>query len=100
MATATAPRTSAQVPVRPSPYWPTYPPSEHQAAGLALNHVLEVLYGGAAGGGKSDWLLREALQYADCPDYSAILFRRSYTELAKPGALMDRARQWLAETDA
>lgn len=60
----------------------------------------ELFYGGAAGGGKSEMLLAGALQYVDVPDYAAILFRRSYTDLALPGALMDRAHQWLDETDA
>jgi hypothetical protein len=59
-----------------------------------------VLYGGAAGGGKSDWLLMEALKYVQVPGYAAILFRRTYTDLSLPGALMDRAEQWLASTDA
>ncbi len=36
-----------------------------------------------------------ALQYTDVPDYSALLLRRSYTDLALPGALMDRGNEWL-----
>ncbi len=36
-----------------------------------------------------------ALQYVDIPNYSAILFRRTYNDLSLPGALMDRAKQWL-----
>jgi len=35
---------------------------------------LEVLFGGSAGGGKSDALLMAALQYVDVPGYAAILF--------------------------
>ncbi|MEH7747051.1 phage terminase large subunit [Neobacillus drentensis] len=50
--------------------------------------------------GKSDALLMAALQYVDVPGYSAILFRRTYKDLALPGALMDRAHQWLDTTDA
>lgn len=60
----------------------------------------EALYGGAAGGGKSDALLMAALQYVEVPEYAAILFRRTYTDLALPEALMDRANQWLQGTDA
>lgn len=41
-----------------------------------------------------------ALQYVDCPGYSAILFRRTYADLSLPKALMDRAREWLIGTDA
>lgn len=56
----------------------------------------EVFYGGAAGGGKSDWLLMGALEYADVPGYAAIVFRRTFTDLALPGAIMQRAHEWLA----
>jgi predicted phage terminase large subunit-like protein len=58
------------------------------------------MYGGAAGGGKSDALLMAALQYVDCPGYSAILFRRTFADLSLPKALMDRASEWLKNTDA
>ena len=59
----------------------------------------EVLFGGAAGGGKSSALIMAALQYVDVPNYSAILFRRTYADLALPGALMDRFRDWVASYD-
>lgn len=60
----------------------------------------EVLYGGAAGGGKSDALLMAALQYVDVPGYSALLLRRTWQDLMLPNAIMDRAAQWLRGTDA
>ncbi len=41
-----------------------------------------------------------ALQYVDVPGYAALLLRRTYKDLALEGALMDRAFQWLAPTDA
>jgi predicted phage terminase large subunit-like protein len=41
-----------------------------------------------------------ALQYVDNPNYAAILFRRTYADLALPGALMDRAAEWLMPTAA
>jgi predicted phage terminase large subunit-like protein len=56
---------------------------------------IEALFGGAAGGGKSSALLMSALQYVDVPNYSAILFRRTYADLALPGALMDRFKTWI-----
>lgn len=62
-------------------------------------YSLEALFGGAAGGGKSSALLMAALQYVDVPGYSAILFRRTYADLALPGALMDRFRSWIANYD-
>ncbi len=55
----------------------------------------EGLYGGAAGGGKSDALLMDALQYVDVPSYAALLVRKTYRDLALPGAIMDRALSWL-----
>lgn len=69
-------------------------PTAKQSAFMLLD-CEEAFYGGAAGGGKSDALLMCALQYVDVPGYSAILFRKSYADLTKPGALMDRAKEWL-----
>lgn len=60
----------------------------------------EALYGGAAGGGKSDALLMGALQYVDTPNYSAIIFRRTYADLTLPGALIDRSVEWLGGSEA
>lgn len=70
-------------------------PYPKQAAFMLLD-IKEAFYGGAAGGGKSDALLMCALQYVDIPNYSAIIFRRTFADLVKPGALIDRATQWLA----
>jgi len=74
-------------------------PHPKQAEFLALT-CREALYGGAAGGGKSDALLMGALQYVHVPGYAAICFRRTYSDLALPGAIMDRAHDWLRGTDA
>ena len=41
----------------------------------------EALYGGAAGGGKSDYLVAEALSQVHVPYYRAIIFRKTYPEL-------------------
>lgn len=41
-----------------------------------------------------------ALQYVHVPDYAALLFRRTYQDLALPGAIMDRAADWLRPTAA
>jgi len=75
-------------------------PTEKQAFFLLHAHSPEILYGGSAGGGKSDSLLMAALQYVDIPDYAALLLRRTYKELALPEAIMDRAHEWLNPTDA
>lgn len=56
----------------------------------------EALYGGAAGGMKTETLLASALQYSDIPGYSAILFRRRLQEHIKPNCLIPRAKKWLS----
>jgi len=60
---------------------------------------LEALYGGAAGGGKSDAMLMGALEHIDKPGYAALLLRRTFKDLSLPGALLDRAREWLSGAD-
>lgn len=60
----------------------------------------EVLYGGAAGGGKSVSLLAASLQFITIPGYAALLLRRSFQDLAKPGALIDLSLQLLSDTRA
>lgn len=74
-------------------------PTDRQRLFLSLSHQ-EAFYGGAAGGGKSEALLMAALEYADVPRYSALILRRTFADLSKPGALMDRAREWLASSGA
>jgi phage terminase large subunit-like protein len=60
----------------------------------------EKLYGGAAGGGKSSAILMDASLGVDFPGYSAVIFRRSYADLALPNAIMDRSKQWWMGTAA
>lgn len=74
-------------------------PTPKQAVFLSLPHR-EAFYGGAARGGKSDALLMAALQYVDVPGYSAVLFRRTYQDLALSDGLIPRSYEWLAGTDA
>jgi len=76
------------------PFLPHHP-TPRQAIFLGLHQVAEAMYGGAAGGGKSDALLMDAMQYWDVPGYSALIIRRTFPDLARPGAIMDRAKQWL-----
>jgi predicted phage terminase large subunit-like protein len=62
--------------------------------------VKEAFYGGAAGGGKSEALLMAAAQYVESAPYSALLLRRTFADLAQPGAIMDRAHFWWDATQA
>lgn len=75
-------------------------PSATQRAALLCNDVEDVLFGGAAGGGKSSYLLAAALQYVDVEGYAAMLFRRTFMDLQQPDALVPRSHQWLSGTDA
>ena len=81
-----------------TPYIP-HVPTPKQAAFLWLT-CEDAFFGGSAGSGKSDTLLMAALQYVDVPGYAALILRDSYTNLSMPGALIDKADEWLSSTDA
>lgn len=83
---ALTPKLNKYIPISPTP---------KQSAALLMN-TKELLYGGAAGGGKSVYLLAAALQYVDVPGYSAILFRKTFADLMLPGALIPMSQEWLA----
>ncbi|MDZ7703352.1 MAG: phage terminase large subunit [Trueperaceae bacterium] len=81
-----------------SPYW-LHRPTPKQAAFLLVPHR-EVLFGGAAGGGKSDALLMGALQYVDHSGYSALILRTTLTAMKLSDGLIPRSHEWLEETPA
>lgn len=62
-------------------------PQKKQALALQRGED-EILYGGAAGGGKSDYLVIEAARQVNIPQYRGLILRRSVPELAQ---LIDRS---------
>ena len=51
----------------------------------------EVLFGGAAGPGKTDCLIMEAARDVDHPRYSGLILRRTFPQLQE---IIDRTRHW------
>jgi len=103
LATALTPRTTNYI---PADHLSKEKLSAQQRALLCLSELLpldtpsEVLYGGSAGGGKTDALLMAALQYVDVPGYAALILRRTFKQLALADAAMARSHDWLRRTDA
>lgn len=60
----------------------------------------EALYGGAAGGGKSEALLMAALQYMHVPGYAALILRKDTQRLQLAGGLIPRSHEWFAQAGA
>lgn len=52
----------------------------------------EAMYGGAAGGGKTQALVLGALRYIGVPKYNAIIFRRTFPELS--GEVIPLSHEW------
>lgn len=91
-------------PLKPCPiggieYGPPYSLSAKQTAFLQED-CREALYGGAAGGGKTDALMRAALQYICVPGYAAVLVRQTYPQLIMEGGFIERALEWFSGTPA
>src|SRR5512144_2201665 len=82
---------------RTSVAWSPQPGPQTEA--ITADWCQELFYGGAAGGGKSDFLLGDFLQ--DVQHYGAawqgVLFRRTYNELEE---LLRRSRDIFPQTDA
>lgn len=59
-----------------------------------------VVYGGAAGGGKSFGLLMEPLRHINVPRFGAVIFRRQGVEIRKEGGLWDESSELYPLTGA
>lgn len=71
------------------PLWEPQPGP--QSLAIAAHFITELMFGGARGGGKSDFLLGDFLQDIDLgPAWQGIIFRRSYPELEE---LIKRAKE-------
>lgn len=51
-----------------------------------------VIYGGAAGGGKTFGLLLQALKHIDNPGFNGVIFRRTSSDIRKEGSIWDQSR--------
>lgn len=69
-------------------------PHPGQQTHFLSSNAYEALFGGAAGPGKTDCLLMEAMRQIAHPAYRGILFRRIFPSLEAADGLIDRSLRW------
>ena len=67
----------------PKPRDAAWAPNSRPQEAFLRCAAYEALYGGAAGGGKSDALVAGALRYVHRPKYCGIIFRRHFPDLER-----------------
>ncbi len=68
------------------------PQAGPQTAFMATNADI-VIYGGAAGGGKTFALLLEGLRHKDVRNFGGVIFRRNYNQITAEGGLWDASHK-------
>jgi predicted phage terminase large subunit-like protein len=58
-----------------------------------------IIYGGAAGGGKTYALLLEMLRNKDVPGFGAVIFRHNYNQITAEGGLWDASNKLFSQVD-
>lgn len=58
-----------------------------------------VIYGGAAGGGKTYALLLEMLRHKDVKNFGAVIFRHNYNQITAQGGLWDASRKLYTQVE-
>lgn len=56
-----------------------------------------IIYGGAAGGGKTFALLLEALRHKEVQGFGAVIFRHNYNQISSEGGLWDASKKLYAK---
>lgn len=78
---------------------PKIKPQEGPQREFLISKADIVIYGGAAGGGKSWALLMECLRHRKVPGFSAVIFRRNSTQVRNPGGLWDTSCELFPHAD-
>jgi len=68
-------------------------PQEGPQTALLKSVADIVIYGGAAGGGKTHGVLLEPLRYIDNPKFNFVGLRRTINQITKPGSMWDQSKE-------